>query len=237
MKVSQLVPTTIGLTSVPKSVASYGVGMLLVDHADIPVDRRFRAFTVETYKATGGLTSATEQYNFCVALWGQGTNAAQAYIGRWISAATSPYFVCVGFTTVVATWAAVTDFSFTVTTTAGADILTAVNCTGDTTMADVAATIDAAIVAGGVSGGRCAVDALDRIVFTDAGVTGDGADTIVVSASGVGTDITLAAWLNIADGFAQGGMDIEAQGVALNAILAKDNTPFAICQRGGLSLR
>jgi hypothetical protein len=231
MKISELVNVSIGLSVTPPSQASFNVPLLLVDHADVPIDTRYLEVTRSSYATD--LTAATEQVNWCAALWAQNYNPASAYIGRWVSADSSPYFVCVGFETTVATWEAVVDGCFTVTTTAGADILAAVDFTGVTSLADIALVIDGDLVAGGLSGARCTVDALNRIIFTDGGVTGAGADTVVLSASGAGTALEAAAFLNAADGFQVGGVDIEAQGTAMNAILAKDNAPFIMCERGG----
>jgi hypothetical protein len=232
MNTQEIVNVSVSLTAVPASQANFSVPLLLVDHADVPIDRRYRTVTKSSYATA--LTAATEQVGWCGALWSQNYNPALAYIGRWVSAASSPYCVCVGFETTIATWALVSDGSLTVTTTAGADAITACDFTAPvTTLAQVAAVIDAKLVAGGVSGARCTVDALDRIIFTDAGVTGAGANTVVLSGGGGGTDLYAAAYLNGASSFQQAGLDIEAMGTAVSAILAKTNTPYIICQRGG----
>lgn len=232
MNTQEIVNVSVSLTSVPASQANFSVPILLVDHADVPIDRRYRTVTKSSYATS--LTASTEQVGWCGALWGQNYNPALAYIGRWVSADSSPYCVCVGFETTIATWAAISDGSLTVTTTAGADAITACDFTAPvTTLAQIAAVIDAKLVAGGNSGARCTVDALDRIIFTDAGVTGSGADTVVLSGGGAGTDLYTSSYLNGADSFQQGGVDIEAQDTALAAILAKDNTPYVVCQRGG----
>jgi len=232
MLVNEVVNVAIGLSVTPASQASFGVPCFLVDHADVPIDRRFIQVTKSSYATD--LTAATAQLGWCTALWGQNYNPAQAYIGRWVSADSSPYFVSgSGAEDNPAIWAAVADFCGTVTTTAGADILAAVDCTGDTSMADVAATFDAALVAGGLSGARCTLDAIDRIIFTDGGVTGAGADTVLITASGAGTHMELAAWLDVPTGFQVGGVDIETLGAAKAAIEAKDNTPYGWFQTGG----
>lgn len=231
MNVTELANVSIGLSVTPASVASFNVPCLLVDHADVPLDTRYIQTTRSTYATD--LTSATDAYNWCAALWSQNYNPAQAYICRWASAATSPYVVCVGFETTVATWAAVSDGSLTVTTTAGADVMTSIDFTGDTTLADVAASIQVKLTDGGVSGAVCSVDSQNRIIFTDSGVTGAGADTVVLSGGGGGTDLYGTSWLNGASSFQVGGSDIETLAAAMNDMLAVDNTPYIMCQRGG----
>ena len=231
MNTQEIVNTSVSLTAVPASQANFSVAILLVDHADVPIDRRYRTVTKSSYATT--LTASTEQVGWCAALWSQNYNPAIAYIGRWVSAASSPYCVCVGFEDTIAIWALVSDGSLTVTTNAGADAITSCDFSSCTTLAQVAAVIDAKIVAGGNSGARCTVDSFDRIIFTDAGETGASAYTVVLSGGGAGTDLYTSTYLNGADSFQQAGLDVETLGTALNAILAKDNTPFIVCQRGG----
>ena len=232
MKLSQLWNVSTALSSTPPSTADFGVPAILVDHADVPLDVRYRTVSKDSYGTD--LTTATDAASFAATLWGQNFNPALLYVVRWASAATAPMFICgPSFETTVATWAAISDGCFTVTTTAGADILTAIDFTGDVTLADVAATIQTKIAAGGSSGAVCAVDALDRIYFYDGAVTGAGADTVVITASGAGTHLELAAWLDIANGWAVGGSDIETQMDAVNAMLALSDAPYAWFQRGG----
>lgn len=231
MKISEIINVSIGLSVTPPSQAGFTVPMLLVDHDDVPIDRRYIEVTKSDYATA--LTAATEQHGWCTALWGQNYNAAKAYIGRWVSADSSPYFVCQSYETTIATWTGVADGCMTVTSTSGSDALAALDFSAVTSIVDVAAVIDAALVSGGVSAVRCAVDALDRVIFSDPAVTGAGADAVVIKASGAGTHIELPAYLNVAAGFAQGGVDLEPLETALSLILAKDNTPYLICQRGG----
>jgi hypothetical protein len=232
MILSDFVGVTTALSQTPASQTVFGIPALLVDHADIPLDVRYRIVTKSGYASD--LTASTDATSWCASLWGQTYNPASAYICRWVSAATSPYFVRgPAAETTIATWAAVSDGSLTVTTTAGADALTGIDFTGDTTLANVAATMDAKLVAGGVSGARCYADALDRLYFVDEGVTGAGADTVVLSGGGGGTDLYLAAWLDGANGWQVGGADIEAQGTAVAAVLALTDVPYVWCQRGG----
>jgi hypothetical protein len=232
MKVNQIADVSIGLSVTPAATAGFSVPLLLVDTTDVPIDRRY-IITSRSSFATD-LTADSDAEEWATILWGQNYNPSQAYIGRWISTASNPYFVCGDFETDPTVWAAISDGDLTVTTTAGADILAALDFTAPvTTMAAVALVFDTALVAGGVSGARCSLDALDRIVFTDPAVTGAGADTVLLTQSGAGTDMTLPAWLDVAGGFQVGGVDAEGLDDALAAIMALDDTAFVIHQRGG----
>lgn len=231
MRTDQIMNVAIGLSATPASQANFSVPMLLVDTDDVPIYRRYRTVSKSTFGTN--LTDSTDHMSWCTTLWGQNYNPALAYIGRWVSAASSPKFICYSAVQTISVWSAISDGSCTVTTTAGADALTVLDFSSVTTVAMIAAVFDAALVAGGTSGARCAVDALGNIVFTDPVVTGVGADTVVISASGAGTHVELPAYLNVAAGFAEAGMDAETMTAALNAILALDNTPFAINERGG----
>jgi hypothetical protein len=231
MQIDQIVNLSIGLSATPASVATFNVPLLLIDHADIPIDLRYLITSRSAYATD--FTASTTHVAWCASLWGQNYNPAQAYVGRWVSSASNPHFIASQAVTTLATWTAVTDGCCTVTTTAGADILTSLDFSSATSWADVALVFDTAIVAGGLSGARCAIDSQDRMVFTDAAVTGSGSDTVVISASGAGTDVVASGYLNVANGFQVGGLDAEALETALSAILARDNTPFIICQRGG----
>ena len=148
MKVSELWPVNIGLSVTPASQASFNVPLLLVDHADIPIDRRYIQTTGSSY--TTDLTAATDQYQWCQSLWGQNYNPAQAYIGRWVSAASSPYIAFPSAITTLATWTAITTGYLKITDNAGTpntDEIGPLNFSAATSMADVCAIIDTALQA------------------------------------------------------------------------------------------
>jgi len=209
--------------------ASFGLGLFLVDDAQVPPDTRFRLMT---QSSKSSWTDSTDPKNFGNIYFAQSRVPQNLMIGRWISVATSPYVVCVGFETTISVWTAIADGSLTVTTAAGADVLTAINFTsGVTTLANVASKIDDKLVAGGVSGARCSVDALGRIIFTDPAVTGAGT-TITFSGGGGGTDLYLPAYLNGVDKFIQSGIDAEEPTAALTAISNLNDTYYEVmCER------
>jgi hypothetical protein len=211
---------------------SFGIGLFLVDDDQVPVDARYQYMT-QSSKSTW--TSGTDPRSFGDIYFQQKRTPQKLMIGRWASSATSPYFVCVGFATTIATWTAVADGSLTVTTAAGADALTLLDfTTGVTTLADVASKIDAALVAGGVSGARCSIDALNRIIFTDPAVTGAGT-TIAISGGGPGTDLYTSTYLNGANGFTQAGVDAEEPVDTLTEISNLDDSYYEVMAERSLT--
>jgi len=227
MNVSDVSSVTIGLSAVPASVASFSVPLLLVDHADIPIDKIFRQVTRSTHATM--LTASTDAENWCLALWGQTYNPAQAYIGRWIDTATASHAICENATTVAAAYAALTSTGQLGVLEAGGSVVDInPDFTGDTTMADVCASIQTAM-SGAVASYTCALDALDRVVITSDN-TGSSAAAVSLQTPAAGTDLTGAAYLGTEASVA--GYDAEALGTAMARCLARDNTPFIICQRG-----
>jgi len=150
-------------------------------------------------------------------------------IGRWVSAATSPYFVCSGAVKTIADWVLVTAGGIKVTTDAGTDDIATIDfSSGVTTWADVASKIDAALVAAGTSGARCYVDSLDRLYIIDPAVTGSLENNVVLATPTAGTDITAAAYLNVASGFIQAGADAEDPDDALTPISNLDDSYYEV---------
>jgi hypothetical protein len=230
MNVNEIVNVSIGLTAVPASISSFSEALLLVDHPDVPIDVKYRYVTRSDH--TTLLTASTDQAEWCATLWGQNYNPARAAIGRWISAATASYAVCPNATSVVATWTALTNTG-QVGIKEGASAAVDINpdFTGDTSMTDVAASFQAAIVAaaGITASYTCTLDALDRITFTSDN-TGSSADAVTLTTPAAGTDLTGSAYLGTETSVA--GYDIETMGTALARIFNVNNVPFVCCQRG-----
>jgi hypothetical protein len=234
MKLSQLVDYSIGLSAVPASTTGFSVPLLLVDATEIPIDKRYRQVTRSTYATT--LSGAAETW--AATLWGQNYNPASAYIGRWVSAASSPHFIMPSPGANFTTWAAVTAGDFAVTDGTNTDQVTTGTMAAVTSLADVAAVIQTALqnltpTITGLDSATCSVDALGRLVITNS-TTGSTAATISIIApsGGSGTDISGTSYLNIAAGFGVAGLDAEDPDDALAAILVLDNTPFIIHEIG-----
>ena len=226
--IADIVNVSIGLSAVPVSQVSYGVPILLVDTDDVPIDRRYSIVTRSSY--TTDLTSGTDAYSWCQTLWSQTFNASEAYIGRWISAASASYAYCPDATSVASAYAALTNTG-QVGVKEGAAAAVDINpdFTGDTTMAQVAASIEAALT-GAVAAYTVSWDSVrGRMVFTSDN-TGASADSVALVSPAAGTDLTGSAYLGSSVSVA--GYDAEAPETALTTILAADNTPFIVCERG-----
>jgi hypothetical protein len=219
---------TIGLSATPPSQASFGVGMLMVDHDDVPIDRRYLITSKNAF--ADDLSAGSAQLSWCETLYGQTQNPEQTYIGRWVSAASKYYLVFANAETDVAVWvAAAATGKFDLDDgTNNEDI--SPDFTGDLTMIDVAASINTALVAStNFSGYTCTIDAIGRMIIT--GDTGGAAAlSFAVSSPSTGEDLSSDTYLGTP--FAQPGLDAETLGAAVNAVLALDNTPFVICERG-----
>ncbi len=223
---------TINLTRTPEAAVNFGVAMLLIDHADIPTDLRYRIMTRSTYQAL--VTGATTHDLWMDDLWGQTLNPDELYLTRWCSAATLAYLVCPNATTVVADWAALAGTAQLKITEGAANEDIVPDFTGDTSMADVCASIQAAMVAkaGITAAYTCQLDILGRVTITS-DLSGSGSDTVSIGTPAAGVDLSLPAWLGGATSFFEDGHDIETLAEAMNDVLAVDNTPFIICERGG----
>lgn len=229
---------SIGLTPTVTGQTVFGVSLLLVDHADVPIDRRYR-ITTRADKATD-FTAATEHLAWLTTLWGQQNGSpATAYVGRWVSAASSPYCYFPAATSLLSAYTSVSDFYLNITdndTVPNEDEVGPIDATsGVTTMADLCAKIETALQAiavpniTGLDTATCALDKLGRIAITNS-TTGAAALTITTAAASTGTD--LAGVLYWGAGVIQAGLDVEALGTALAAIVALTNVPFAITERG-----
>jgi len=233
MNTQEIVNVSVSLTAVPASQANFSVPILLVDHADVPIDRRYRTVTKSSYATA--LTAATEQVGWCAELWSQNYNPALAYIGRWVSAASPYYRVFPNAEDTASVYAALTNTAkINMAEVDGTPEDIDLDFTGDTTMSDVVATINVGFAGStNYTGYVASLDALSRVVITSDN-TGDGAKGFTMGTPATGAiDLSGASYLGYATSFAQDGLDAEALGTALSAILAKDNTPFIICQRGG----
>jgi hypothetical protein len=229
MKVSQIVNMSIGLSATPPSQATFTVPMMLVDHADIPIDRRYRITSKSAYASE--YTSGTDHYLWLQAVWGQNYNPSQAYLGRWISAASPAYMYFPNATTDPAVYAALAATAQLKIHEGAANEDINPDFTADTSMADVAASIQAALAAGTIPAAyTCTLDSLSRIVITSDN-TGAAADAVSADTPAAGIDLTLAAYLGASVSVA--GYDAEGIEDAMNAILALDDTPYIMNERGG----
>jgi hypothetical protein len=226
MRINQLWDVTTALSQTPASTASFGIPALLVDHADVPLYANGGGYilTGRSSYATD-LTAASEQLNWCAALWGQTYNVANAYICRWAKAATASECYMPDATQVASVYAALTNTAdFDIVEGTASETITP-DFTGDTTMADVAASIQTALQLGTISASyTCQIDSQDNMVITSDN-TGASAAAVSIATSGVGTDLTGALYLGSSVAIA--GLDAEALGTAMNRVLGQTDAPYA----------
>lgn len=229
MNVQEIANVQIGLQAVPASQASFNVPLVLVDHADIPIDKRF-TITQQTSFLTD-FTASTSHLAWLTALWGQDETAQRAYVGRWVSAASAAYMVFPDATQDAAVYAALTSTGQMKITEGVLTEDINPDFTGDTSMANVAASVQVALAASvNFSSYTCTIDQLGRLVITSDN-TGASADAVSASSPAAGTDLTGALYFGTE--FSQAGLDAEALETAMAAILQLDNTPFLMAQIGG----
>lgn len=225
----------IGVSATPPSQSSFGVSMLMVDTEDVAIDKRYRITTKGSYATD--LTADSVAAGWCTTLWGQNYNPATAYIGRWVSAASSPYIVFPSANSTITDWQAVAALgSLKITDGTNDDEMLTMDFTTVTDLDDVCAVIQAAMQAiaapniTGLDTATCEVDVYGRIIIKNS-TTGAAAAGISTTTS-AGTDIAVSTLLGAGE-FSQDGLDVESIATAANAVLALDNTPFVLCERGG----
>ncbi len=220
------VSCTITLQTSASPSVSY-MQMFLCDSTDVPVDVRYRDTTRSGY--TTDLTSTENTYKFAQAFWGQRRTADSLRLGRWVSAATASHMIFSSATSTAATYAALTNTAQIGILEAGESVVDInPNFTGDVTMSDVAASIEAAM-AGVVASYTCALDILDRVVITSDN-TGASAAAVSAQTPVAGVDLTGAAYLGSSTSIA--GLDLETPSAALTAISAIDDDYYDIAIRG-----
>lgn len=231
------------LDSSPSVATKYTIPCLLVDHADVPVDKRLREMTPATWATR--CTSSTEQYNWFDHFYNQPypLNPANSrdniagYVGRWVSAATAAYRVFPNAEDDATVWAALTSTGqFNIDDGTNDEDVTP-DFTGDTDMDDVAASITTALAGGtNFTGYVCSVDAYNRLIITGS-ATGASAPSFTIGSPAAGTDLSGAAYLGTATSFLQAGLDAETLGAAVTAIRAKSTVPTVFFERGATDVQ
>jgi hypothetical protein len=214
---------------------TFGLQLFLVDDDQIPVDQRIRIMSQSDYT---DLTSGTEPRNYANVYFAQKRTPAQLMLGRWISAATAPYFYCGDEETDYTVWKAVTDGTFEVTdSAANSEGITGVDFSAITSIDQVPTVLNAklaALVAPTVVGldtATFAFDALGRLVLTMP-TAGSTEPTITIGAEGTGTDLSSATYMDAANGAAVAGFDVEDPTDAIDAIRAINDTFYNVHERG-----
>jgi hypothetical protein len=235
MKLSEKVNVSFALTAVPPASAGFSVPLLIGDFPEVPIDSRYRIVSKSDYATIMDTTTAAQDW--CSFLWGQNYNVAQAYMGRWVSAAAAPRYVMTDYNTDAATWEAVSDGAFKITDGETPTAVGSINFDELTTMTAIAGAIQAAIRTAGsgipaLANAIVGFDPLGRM-YIESATAGEEAATYTIISPDSGTDLTGENFFNTASrAFAVDGMDAEDPDAALAAILAKTNVPYEVHEIG-----
>jgi hypothetical protein len=227
MEVRDTVSVTITLETTATPVVSFNQ-MFLTDTTDVPVDRRYLDVTKSSYQ--DDLTSGQDPYNFAQSFWSQKRTAETLRIGRWIDTATAALAVGPSATQVASVYAALTTTAQLKIVEGAANEDINPDFTGDTTMADVATSIQAALALGTLTAAyTCSIDNIGRIQIVSDN-TGASADAVSWTTPAAGIDLSLAAYLGASVSVA--GFDAEEPTDALTAISALDDDYYDVAIRG-----
>ena len=201
--------TTTIQTAIAADESAFTRCLFLDDDSEIPLDTRYLQVTKSDY--TDYFTSGTEVYNFCSIFFGQPNTPQDLMVGRLILAATSHNYILPSYNASNLV-AGPTTAGFTLDDGTNADVVDNINLSGTTTMAEVAAAIQAeirsqAILITGYATITVTVDNQDRLIISDPNQTGSSAVLYGISAGGT-TDISGADYLNGAAAIRVPGYDI-----------------------------
>jgi len=216
---------------------TFGVQLLLVDDTQIPVDLRLLYTTPTAWD--DDFTLGSIPYEYAEVFFAQALVPDTLMLGRWVSAASNPLFVCgPAYEKDYAIWAAVTDGEFAVTDGTNTDDVGPCNFTGVTELSQILPILNAALAAvavptvTGLNTFAFELDSVGRLVLRSS-QTGASAASISITVHGtaLGTDLS-AAFMDATNGTSVAGLDAEEPEEALQAISAIDDSYFNIHIRG-----
>lgn len=163
----------------------------VIDHGE-----RIRYYTAITGVADD-FASTDEEYLAASAAFSQSPKPARVGIGRILTADASG-FIRGGAAGAFGVFAAVTDGTFTISIDGVSADITGVNFTGDTSLDDVAATLQTdiqAVATGGYSAATVIQSPAGRLMISS-GTAGDASSVVALSSEGTGTDVSGAGFIN-----------------------------------------
>lgn len=216
---------------------NFGIQLLLCDNNDVPIDTRYKYVTKSDF--ADELDSSGVPYAYSNVFFGQKRVSTNLMIGKWNSAASSPYFVWgSSYETDYLVWKAISDGSFKVTDSQPAsDVITGCDFSAITSFSQVLDVLNAklaALVAPNITGLELAafvVDGIGRIALQmGIGVAGASSPTINIVVDATGTDI--ANLMDNLNGNSVAGFDAETPEEALAAISDIDDSYYNIHENG-----
>lgn len=214
LSIAGLINVQVSISALPAATPNFNSCLILGTSTVIDVVTRFRKyFTLPAVGVDFGTSSP--EYLGAQAWFGQSPQPASVLIGRWAQNASAGQLICSPLTPanqLITAWSAITTGTFKVAVNGGAATIVTCNFTGNTTLAQVAATIAAALTTASLAA-TCTYDAINaRFVFTST-TTGPSSTISFLTAAGSGTDIS--AQLN-----GQGLPAYVANGIAAESALA-----------------
>ena len=225
--VSNIVNVTIATTPTFPSRRGFGLLNIIGISEVISLGERFRLYTnIDEVAVDFG--SATEENKAATVFFSQNPRPDQLMISRRAEQAYAAELRCgLNAEQTLATWVAVTDGEFTISIDGVEEDITVIDFTGDTSLDDVAASIEAiiqAVAAGGYTAATCTWDGT-RFTITS-GTTGATSTITVLTevSGGGGTSIVDMLDGGAAGGTAIDGVDQETITESLDAIQLVDDS-------------
>lgn len=134
-----------------------------------------------------------------------------------------------GSVTELTDFTSISDGSFAITIDGDSQDIAALDFSADTTLSEVAATIEAglqSVATGGYVGATCTYDG--SRFFINSGTTGATSTISFLTSTGAGTDISSLLQMRQGEGTKQDGIDAETITEALNAIEQKNNAWYGL---------
>lgn len=211
--------------------SSDGFGTIVVAGTDSEIDFGERVRYYTSIDAVALDFDSTKEENIAAsAAFSQSPKPVRIGIARVLTASPSGFMKC-GAAGLPAVFAAVSDGTFTISIDADPQDITAVDFTGDVTLADVAATLQVAlraIASGGYT--LCLVTDEDGRLKIASGTTGASSTVSALTPEGTGTDLSGATYMNGLDSVASvfDGYDYTNFTTELDLIEAADDDWYSL---------
>jgi hypothetical protein len=227
LPVSRLISVSVNLQPLAAQFANFTSLLIMGDSDVINVKDRIRSYQQLSDVAADFGTTAPE-YLAAALYFSQVPTPAQLFIGRWASAATKGQLVggvLSAANQLLPHWTAVTTGSLKIAVDGGvATNVTALNFSGASTMAGVAAIIQAGIraLAGGFAAVSVTWDAIRKQFVITSGTTGAASAVADLTGAGSGTDISGAGFIQGTTATKQSTANGQAAETALAGVQALD---------------
>lgn len=205
----------------------FGISLFLTTDTTLPGG----AGRVQTFADFSSVTDVfavgTEPFEAANIYFQQSPFPKNLVIGRFIDADIAAVLFG-GVHTTLSAFQAISDGTFTMFFDGVEEDITAVDFSGDSSFADVAATLDAKLTTAAVAY-DVTYDAIAQSFVITGTALGDGNTLTFATPEGTGTDISgVLGWTSATGGVLQQGQDAETVEEAITAILALDNSWYFI---------